>query len=241
MTSLWNVQPIKSFPDKILVLILLSITLIVFKKKCSKHSYWYSGQLSTIRITWVHPLPYWGLYCSICSFACNILATMICLFPFFIWSLHYVILWVTGSSYPCNIYNPVFVTMSWFFFISGKSWTVDLQHFNLLIMSVIRRVFPLWIRYSRFAITRVIVLESSYLFLTEGMYTSGYITVNVTKRLKNWKKLCILIQTKSDLLELFYLAFYIARYRWILWDLYFYFISWMTVIINKFSVLYSKM
>ena len=30
--------------------------------------------------------------------------------------------------------------------------------------------------YSRFAITRVIVLESSYLFLTEGMYTSGYIT-----------------------------------------------------------------
>jgi hypothetical protein len=29
---------------------------------------------------------------------------------------------------------------------------------------------------SRFAITRVIVLESSYLFLTEGMYTSGYIT-----------------------------------------------------------------
>jgi hypothetical protein len=43
-------------------------------------------------------------------------------------------------------------------------------------------------RYSWFAITRVIVLESSYLFLTEGMYTSGYITVNVTKRLKNWKK-----------------------------------------------------
>jgi hypothetical protein len=92
--------------------------------------------------------------------------------------------------------------------------------------------------YSRFAITRVIVLESSFLFLTEGMYTSGYITVNVTKRLKNWKNLCILIQIKSDLLELFYLAFYIARYRWILWDLYFYFISWMTVIINKFSVLY---
>ena len=30
--------------------------------------------------------------------------------------------------------------------------------------------------YSRFAITRVIVLESSYLFLAEGMYTSGYIT-----------------------------------------------------------------
>ena len=29
---------------------------------------------------------------------------------------------------------------------------------------------------SRFAITRVIVLESSYLSLTEGMYTSGYIT-----------------------------------------------------------------
>jgi hypothetical protein len=27
-----------------------------------------------------------------------------------------------------------------------------------------------------FAITRVIVLASSYLFLTEGMYTSGYIT-----------------------------------------------------------------
>ena len=85
--------------------------------------------------------------------------------------------------------------------------------------------------YSRFAITRVIVLESSYLFLTEGMYTSGYITVNVTKRLKNWKN-CILIQIKSDLLELFYLAFYNARYRWILWDLYFYFISWMTVIIE---------
>ena len=42
--------------------------------------------------------------------------------------------------------------------------------------------------YSRFAITRVIVLESSYLFLTEGMYISGYITVNVTKRLKNLKK-----------------------------------------------------
>ena len=39
--------------------------------------------------------------------------------------------------------------------------------------------------YSRFAITIVIVLESSYLFLTEGMYISGYITVNVTKRLKN--------------------------------------------------------
>jgi hypothetical protein len=37
----------------------------------------------------------------------------------------------------------------------------------------------------RFAITRVIVLASSHLFLTEGMYTSGYITVNVTKRLKN--------------------------------------------------------
>ena len=85
-------------------------------------------------------------------------------------------------------------------------------------------------------ITRVIVLASSYLFLTEGMYTSGYITVNVTKCLKNWKN-CILIQIKSDLLELFY----IARYRWILWELYFYFISWMTVIISKFSVLYSKM
>jgi hypothetical protein len=54
----------------------------------------------------------------------------------------------------------------------------------------------------------------------------GYITVNVTKRLKNWKN-CILIQIKSDLLELFYLAFYIARYRWILWELYFYFISWV--------------
>ena len=94
--------------------------------------------------------------------------------------------------------------------------------------------------YSRFAITRVIVLASSYLFLTEGMYTSSYISVNVTKRLKNWKNY-ILIQIKSDLLELFYLAFYIARYRWILWELYFYFISWMTVIINKFSVLYSKM
>jgi len=39
--------------------------------------------------------------------------------------------------------------------------------------------------YSRFTITTVIVLESSYLFLTEGMFTSGYITVNVTKRLKN--------------------------------------------------------
>jgi hypothetical protein len=51
-------------------------------------------------------------------------------FPFFIWSLHYVILWLTGSSYPCNIYNPVFVTMSCFSFLSGKSWTVDLQHFN---------------------------------------------------------------------------------------------------------------
>jgi hypothetical protein len=36
--------------------------------------------------------------------------------------------------------------------------------------------------------------------------------INVTKRLKNWKKLCILIQIKSDLLELFY----IARYRWII-------------------------
>ena len=33
-----------------------------------------------------------------------------------------------------------------------------------------------FVSYSRFAITRVIVLESSYLFLTEGMYTSGYIT-----------------------------------------------------------------
>ena len=33
-----------------------------------------------------------------------------------------------------------------------------------------------WVSYSRFAITRVIVLESSYLFLTDGMYTSGYIT-----------------------------------------------------------------
>ena len=42
--------------------------------------------------------------------------------------------------------------------------------------------------YSRFAITRVIVHESSYLFLTEGMYTSGYIIVNVTKRLKNLNK-----------------------------------------------------
>ena len=68
--------------------------------------------------------------------------------------------------------------------------------------------------YSRFAITRVIVLESSYLFLTEGMYTSGYITVNVIKCLKKLTKLCILIQIKSDLLELFYLAFYIARYRY---------------------------
>ena len=65
--------------------------------------------------------------------------------------------------------------------------------------------------YSRFAITRVIVLESSYLFLTEGMYTYGYITVNVIKCLKKLTKLCILIQIKSDLLELFYLAFYIAR------------------------------
>jgi hypothetical protein len=97
-------------------------------------------------------------------------------FPFFIWSLHYVILWLTGSSYPCNIYNPVFVTMSCFSFLSGKSWTVDLQHFNLLIMSVIRRVFPLWIRYSRFAIT------------------SGYIIVNVTKRLKNWKNYVFLFK-----------------------------------------------
>ena len=32
------------------------------------------------------------------------------------------------------------------------------------------------LQYSRFAITRVIVLESGYLFLIEGMYTSGYIT-----------------------------------------------------------------
>jgi hypothetical protein len=58
------------------------------------------------------------------------------------------------------------------------------------------------------------------------MYTFGYITW------ERHKKKCIIIQIKSDLLELFYLAFYIARYRWILWDLYFYFISWMTVIIN---------
>ena len=91
--------------------------------------------------------------------------------------------------------------------------------------------------YSRFPITRLIVLASSYLFLTQ--YTSGYIAVNVTTCLKNWKN-CILIQIKYDLLELFYFAFYIARYRWILWELYFYFISWMTLIINKFSVLYSK-
>ena len=67
--------------------------------------------------------------------------------------------------------------------------------------------------YSRFAITRVIVLESSYLFLTEGMYTSGYITQERHKKfLKKLKKLCILIQIKSDLLELFYLAFYIGRF-----------------------------
>ena len=30
---------------------------------------------------------------------------------------------------------------------------------------------------SRFAITRVIVLESNYLFLTEGMHNFGYITL----------------------------------------------------------------
>ena len=143
-------------------------------------------------------------------------------FPFFIWSMHYVIVWVTALVIHV-ISTILFLWQFLVFFLSEKSRTVDLQHFNLLIMSVIRRVFPLWIRYSRFAIT------------------SGYITVNVTKRLKNWKKLCILIQTKSDLLELFYLAFYITRYRWILWDLYFYFISRMTVIINKFCVLYSKM
>jgi hypothetical protein len=36
--------------------------------------------------------------------------------------------------------------------------------------------------------------------------------------LKKWKKLCILIQIKSDLLELFYLAFYIVIFYeiWIL-------------------------
>ena len=60
---------------------------------------------------------------------------------------------------------------------------------------------------------RVIVLESSYLFLTEGMYTSGYTTLERHKKFKRkWKKLCILIQIKSDLMELFYLAFYIGKF-----------------------------
>ena len=43
------------------------------------------------------------------------------------------------------------------------------------------------------------------------MYTSGYIR-NVTKSFKKFVKLCILIQIKSDLLELFYLTFYIGRF-----------------------------
>jgi hypothetical protein len=96
-------------------------------------------------------------------------------FPFFIWSLHYVILWVTALVIHV-ISTILFLWQFLVFFLSGKSWTVDLQHFNLLKMSVIRRVFPLWIRYSRFAIT------------------SGYITVNVTKRLKNWKNYAFLFK-----------------------------------------------
>jgi high-affinity Fe2+/Pb2+ permease len=57
-----------------------------------------------------------------------------------------------------------------------------------------------------FTITIVIVLASSYLFLT------GYVHFRLHNRkrhktFKKLKKLCILIQIKSDLLELFYLLF----------------------------------
>jgi hypothetical protein len=60
--------------------------------------------------------------------------------------LHYVILWVTALVIHV-ISTILFLWQFLVFFLSGKSWTVDLQHFNLLKMSVIRRVFPLWIRY----------------------------------------------------------------------------------------------
>jgi hypothetical protein len=49
-----------------------------------------------------------------------------------------------------------------------------LSHIRNIYIKVDR--FPLMMltaANSRFAITRVIVLESSHLFLTEGMYTSG--------------------------------------------------------------------
>jgi hypothetical protein len=55
--------------------------------------------------------------------------------------------------------------------------------------------YILYYYYSRFAITRVIVLESSYLFLTEGMFTSGYITKERHKKfLKNWKNYVFLFK-----------------------------------------------
>ena len=47
---------------------------------------------------------------------------------------------------------------------------------------------------SRFAITRVIVLESSYLFLTEGMHNFGYITL-YQNLAKGWRKTIVPSQT----------------------------------------------
>jgi hypothetical protein len=93
--------------------------------------------------------------------------------------------------------RPVFTVMPWCCMLSREA-----ANTNFIVFGLIRPVLKPAIyntrvydtSYSRFAITRVIVLESSYLFLTEGMYTSGYITVNVTKRLKNWKNYVFLFK-----------------------------------------------
>jgi hypothetical protein len=72
-----------------------------------------------------------------------------------------------------------------FFFYSYLTKSVVQTSYTNALQMYTDRGDEIGFMYSRFAITRVIVLESSYLFLTEGMYTSGYITVNVTKRLEN--------------------------------------------------------
>jgi hypothetical protein len=89
-----------------------------------------------------------------------------------------------------------------------------------------------------------IIMKFNSCFCSDSKLIYAKIKQMIPLRKSEWiwhtSLLTFLIQIKSDLLELFYLAFYIARYRWILWELYFYFISWMTVV-NEFSVLYSKM
>ena len=80
----------------------------------------------------------------------------------------------------------------WLFKFSGQKfpwpihcWKQFFDCYNWQMWHIVKKYVPRFANcktvsmcedYSQFAITRVIVLESSYLFLTEGMYISGYIT-----------------------------------------------------------------